>query len=312
MDAQRVRTIVGDLSDAALLNAGLQGQEIVFHLAYDGRATAAANLAAFDAVLAASEKAHVSRFVHASSIVVYDDWPNGDLNEESSMERPGGSGYRQAKIEMERRLMGGRLAAAILQPTIVYGPGSTLWTEQFLDWLSFGDIALPTPEGHCPGLYVDDLVQALLRAGTLQGLAQERFIVSGAEPFAWSDLLEGYARIAGRSGVKHVPVNELRARTGPEPHHSHNQDEAMSLALMIHASGRRLFGRERYERLLRLVKGRLARGAAFYPDQHLLGVYSATGRCSIQRARERLGFEPEFDLPKGLAAIASAKGLSGR
>lgn len=82
------------------------------------------------------------------------------------------------------------------------------------------------------------------------------------------------------------------------------------MALMIHATGRRLLGRDRYERLLRLIKGRLARGGAFYPDQHLLGVYSATGRCSIRHARERLGFEPEFDLAKGLAATASAKGLT--
>lgn len=310
--AGTVRTIVGDLSNAALLEAGLQGQEIVFHLAYDGRATAAANLAAFDAVLAASEKAGVGRIVHTSSIVVYDGWPNGDIDETGSMERPGGSGYRQAKIEMERRLMAGRLPAAILQPTIVYGPGSTLWTEQFLERLSVGDVVLPTPEGHCPGLFVDDLVQALLRAATLPDLAQERFIVSGAEPFAWFRLLEGYARIAGRGGLKHVPVDELRSRVGPEPDDDDHQDEAPSWASIVHATGRRLFGRDRYERLLRLIKGRLARGCAFYPDQHLLGVYSATGRCSIQRARERLGFEPEFDLAKGLAATASARGFTSK
>jgi nucleoside-diphosphate-sugar epimerase len=304
-----VETIVGDLTNTALLEAGLQGREIVFHLAYDGRATATANLAAFDAVLAASEKAGVGRIVHASSIVVYDDWPNGDIDETASMGRPGGSGYRQAKIEMERRLMAGRLPAAILQPTLVYGPGSAFWTEQFVEWLRVGDVVLPTPEGHCHGLFVDDLVQALLRAATLPDLARERFIVSGAEPFAWSGLLEGYARIAGRGGVRHVPMDDLRARVGPEPDDDHH-DEAPSRLAAIHVAGRRLLGRDRFERLLRLIKGRLAKGVV-YPDQHLLGVFSATGQCSIRRARERLGFEPEFDLAKGLAAIASARGLSG-
>lgn len=139
-----VRAIVGDLNDTALLETGLREQEIVFHLAYDGRAPAAANLAAFDSVLAASAKAGVNRIVHTSSIVVYDGWPNGDLDETGSMSRPGGSGYRQAKIEMERRLMSGSIPAAILQPTIVYGPGSALWTEQFIEWLTVGDIVLPT------------------------------------------------------------------------------------------------------------------------------------------------------------------------
>ncbi len=301
-----VKTIVGELSNAALVDAALQGQEIVFHLAYDGRATAAANLAAFDAVHAAARKAGVGRIVHASSIVVYDGWPDGDLDESGSMARPGGSGYRQAKIEMERRLMAGPLAAAILQPTLVLGAGSAFWTDQFIEQLGLGDVVLPTPEGRCHGIFVDDLVQALLRAAALPDLGQERFIVSGPAPFSWSGLLEGYARIAGRGGVRHVPLDELRARVGPEPD-EHHQDEAPSRLAIIHVAGRRILGRERFERLLRLVKGRLARGASMYPDQHLLGVYSAAGQCSIRHARERLGYAPAFDLAETLAAIAAAR-----
>lgn len=299
-----VRTIVGELNNTGLLETGLRDQEIVFHLAYDGRATAAANLAAFDLVLAASAEAGVGRIVHTSSIVVYDDWPNGDIDETGSMSRPGGSGYRQAKIEMERRLMAGPIPAAILQPTIVYGPESVLWTEQFIEWLSAGDIVLPTPEGHCSGLFVDDLVQALLRAATLPDLGQERFIVSGSDPFPWSRLLDGYARIVGSGSVQHVPVNELQSRLGTTPDDDHH-DEGPSRAAVIHAAGRRIFGRERFERMLRLIKGRLARGGRMYPDHHLLDVFSATGHCRIRHARERLGFNPEFDLAKGLAATAS-------
>jgi nucleoside-diphosphate-sugar epimerase len=306
-----VRAIVGDLNDTALLETGLREQEIVFHLAYDGRAPAAANLAAFDSVLAASAKAGVNRIVHTSSIVVYDGWPNGDLDETGSMSRPGGSGYRQAKIEMERRLMSGSIPAAILQPTIVYGPGSALWTEQFIEWLTVGDIVLPTPEGHCSGLFVDDLVQALFRAATLPDLGQERFIVSGSEPFPWSRLLEGYARIVGSGSVRHVPVNELISRLGTEPDDEH-ADEGPSPIASIHVAGRKILGRERFERLIRLTKRRLARGGSMYPDQHLLGVFSATGKCSIRQARERLGFEPEFDLAKGLAATESEFGLQVR
>jgi nucleoside-diphosphate-sugar epimerase len=297
-----VRTIVGDLTNTALLEIGLREQEIVFHLAYDGRATARDNLAAFDSLLAASAKARVGRIVHTSSIVVYDGWPNHDLDETGGTTRPGGSGYRQAKIEMERRLLAGPLPAAILQPTIVYGPGSALWTEQFIEGLTVGDIVLPTPEGHCSGLFVDDLVQALFRAATRPDLGQERFIISGSDPFPWSRLFEGYARIVGRGSVQHVPVNELMSRLGQKPD-DHYHDEAPARMARIHVVGRRILGRERFEGLVRLVRRRLATGGRMYPDQHLLGVFSATGRCSIRHARERLGFEPEFDLGQGLAAI---------
>jgi nucleoside-diphosphate-sugar epimerase len=299
-----VKAIVGELSDRRLLARALQDQEVVFHLAYDGRAPAAANLAAFDSVFGGSAEAGVKRIVHTSSIVVYDDWPDGDIDECSSMSRPGGSGYRRAKIEMERRLMAGSIPAAILQPTIVYGPGSTLWTEQFLEWLAVGDIVLPTPEGHCSGVFVDDVVQALLRAATLPDLGHERFIVSGSEPFPWSRLLEGYARIVGSGRVQHVPVGELEAWLGPAPDEEQHA-EGPSRAAAVHAAGRRIFGRERFERIVRWAKRRLARGGLMYPDRHLLELFSATGRCDISRARERLGFNPEFDLARGLAATAS-------
>ena len=87
-------------------------------------------------------------------------------------------------------------------------------------------------------------------------------------------------------------------------------DESPSRMAGVHAAGRRLLGRERFERLVRLFRRRMARGGSMFPDYHLLEVFSATGTCSIRHARERLGYEPEFDLMKGLAATESD--LSGR
>jgi len=301
--AASVRTIVGELSNRRRLANALRDQEVVFHLAYEGHASAAENLEAFESLLSGCADARVSRIVHTSSIVVYDDWPDGDLDESGSMSRPGGSGYRQAKIEMERRLMRGTIPAAVLQPTLVYGAGSAFWTDQFLEWLALGDIVLPTPEGHCCGVFVDDVVQALIRAAILPGLGQERFIISGQDSFSWSSLLEGYARIVGSGTVKHVAVEELESRLGPQG--SEHSEGGSSGAAAVYAVGRRLLGRERFERLVRWAKRRLAKDGTMYPDAHLLELFSATGRCDIERARTRLAYEPEFDLTRGLAATAS-------
>ncbi|MFP3380520.1 hypothetical protein SB767_29820, partial [Bacillus sp. SIMBA_069] len=95
---------------------------------------------------------------------VYDDWPKGSVSESAPMDRPGGSPYRRAKIAMERRLMAGKLPAAILQPTIVWGAGSSLWTDGFAEALLAGAVLVPEPEGLCQGVYVEDVVQACLRA----------------------------------------------------------------------------------------------------------------------------------------------------
>jgi nucleoside-diphosphate-sugar epimerase len=296
-----VATVIGNLDDAVLLESGLKGQEIIFHLAYDVRAPAAANLAAFNTLLGAAVNAPVGRIVHTSSIVVYDGWPDHDIDETGTMQRPGGGAYRQAKIEMERHLMRGSLPAAILQPTIVYGPGSALWTDRLAEALVAGGIVLPTPEGKCNGIFVDDVVQVLLRAAVIPDLGQERFIVSGPTPFSWSQLLGGYARIIGKGTVQHSPIVELRARLGPKPDVDAGSNNPTAMA-RIGGAGRKIVGRERFEALARLSRRRLAKGGVMHPNHHLLEVFSATGTCCINHARERLEFTPAFDLARGLAA----------
>ena len=296
-----VKTVTGSLNKPADLPEILRGQNVVFHLAYDVRASAAENLSAFENLYNAAIKSGVGRFVHTSSIVVYDGWPDRDLDEKSPMDRPGGSPYRRAKIDMERQLMNGPLPAAILQPTIVYGPGSAQWTDALASNIAAGGIVLPTPVGDCNGVFVNDVVQALIRAAVLPDLDRERFIISGPSSFSWSQLLEGYAKIIGTGNVEYRPLDELSERIGPKPDESAD-DDAPSAMAKISAIGRRVLGRERFENLVRLARQRLAKDGLTYPGHHLLEEYSATGTCQIDHARKRLGYRPEFDLEKGLAA----------
>src|SRR5690606_39281896 len=83
-------------------------------------------------------------------------------------------------------------------PTIVYGPGSALWTDGFATALLGGGVVLPEPAGLCNGVFVEDVVQACLKAATLPDLGRERFVISGPAPFPWSALLQGYVRALGR------------------------------------------------------------------------------------------------------------------
>jgi nucleoside-diphosphate-sugar epimerase len=301
---QAVRAKIGSMTDAAAMGKALAGQEMVFNLAYDVRATAAENLAAFDVLLETSRKAGVKRMVHASSIVVYDAWPVADCDETGSMDRPGGGPYRRAKIEMERRLMAGPLPAAILQPTIVWGPGSSLWTDGFARALLAGGVVIPDPEGICNGVFVDDLVQACMRAALVPGLGQERFVISGAEPFPWSALVDGYAAVLGTKGATRVPAAEIEKALGPAPAED-GADHAPSLAARISALGRQVLGHRRFEALVAFAKSNLAKGGVLHPNHHLYEEYMGQGRCHIDHARARLGYAPQFDLARGLEATAA-------
>ncbi len=295
-----VRVRVGSMTDRAFLERSLAGQEIVFNLAYDVRATAAENLAAFNALLAAAQAPGIKRIVHTSSIVVYDGWPQQDCNEASTMERPGGSPYRRAKIEMERQLMAGPLPAAILQPTIVWGPGSSLWTDGFARALLAGGVVIPEPEGLCNGVFVDDVVQACLKAALVPDLGQERFVISGQTPFAWSELVDGYATILGTKGVTRIPASEIEKTLGPKPEED-GADHPPSAAAKVSALLRRMIGHRRFEALVTQVKGRLGMGGVLYPNHHLFEEYMGRGHCRIDSAKERLGYAPAFDLARGLA-----------
>lgn len=299
-----VNVVVGALDNHDAMETALRGQDTLFHLAYDMRATAEKNLSDFNSLFTAVRAAAIGRIVHTSSIVVYDSWPGKDTDETGTIQRPGGNPYRQAKIKMEARLMDGAVPAAILQPTLVYGPGSAFWTDQLAEKLSRGAQVLPEPEGLCNAVFVDDLVQAMLRAAFLEDLRQERFIISGPEPVTWSALLTGYARIIGKGEIRSEPYDMLSERLGPEPVHDGAPDKP-SAAARVSALGRRLLGRRRFEALVRAVQRRVIAGnEPSYPDRHLLELFAARGRCAITRAQARLGYQPEYSLEKGLAATA--------
>ncbi len=296
-----VRVVTGEMADARAMAAAVDGQEVIFNLAYDFRASAQANLAGLDGLLTAAERLGRARIIHTSSIVVYDDWPGGALTETAPMERPGGSPYRRAKIAMERRLMAGSRPAAIMQPTIVYGPGSTLWTDGFAEALLTGAVVLPEPEGLCQGVFVDDVVQGLMRAAALPDLGRERFILNGPAPFAWSALIGGYRDILGAGEVRFRPAAELA------PAHGHAQtaeDAAPSAAARISRVARRILGHQRFEALVRAARRRLKRGGEMRPDAHLFELFVARGSCPADMAQRRLGYAPAFGLSDGLAACA--------
>ena len=296
-----LRLIAGDLRDADSVARLLEGADTLYNLAYDVRASGADNLAAFDTLLAGARAAGTRRIVHLSSVVVYDAWPDADCVETGAMTPRAPGSYRDTKIAMEGRLAASGLSAAILQPTIVYGPGSRLWTDRLADALMMREMVLPAPEGLCNGVHVDDLVQAC-RLAAAPAAPDGRFIVSGPAPFAWSDLLRGYAAILGKGTVRHVPVEDLLARLGPAPEAP--PPDAPSLPARLSAAARSRLGHDRVDALSRWLRARLRNGGTFWPDRHLIEEFSGTGTCHIDHARAALGYAPRHDLQSGLAATA--------
>ncbi len=200
----------GDLNNSTDLDEVLPEQDVVLNLAHDFKRTARENVSAFANLTNASIVSGVGQFIQVSSIVVYDDWPNGNITEKSPTEKPG-SDYKNAKLEMERELLDrAALACAIVQPTIVYGPYSWMWTDRVVDQLASGTVVLPGEgQGLCHAVYVDDVADAIILAALAEGAGGERYIVSGNEPTTWRTFHEAYERALNVNSLKYIDANAL-------------------------------------------------------------------------------------------------------
>jgi nucleoside-diphosphate-sugar epimerase len=245
-----------------------------------------------------------------SSIAVYDDWPSGQLDEGSPRDAPG-SEYKTAKRAMEidliERTATGALSSTVLQPTIVYGPFSSLWTDRFVERLRAGKVELPRDGlGHCSGVYVDDVVDALI-AAACQKDAGEAYIISGALPFDWGAMIGGYADALGRtldySDALATPPGagsrSLLTALKSDPLTIANWRPARRLLAVL----RQWVGEERMEDLrARVVAARKRAGPSIYrPADDDPRLYLSKGSCSIAKARRDLSFAPAFDLEAGLS-----------
>ena len=211
MQAAGARVAIAPIRAGAVLDAALAGQDVLVNLAYDMRAGMVENLATFETLMAAARRAGIDRVVHISSAVVYDGWPDGVIDENSPITDRAIAAIDKLKYQWKNSLLNGVIEAAILQPTIVYGPGSAMWTTAPMAALTGGGVVLPEPVGNCAAVYVDDVIQAILGAATCTSLGRERFLISGADPVGWDEFYRGYRDILGQGDIELRPVGELLA-----------------------------------------------------------------------------------------------------
>src|SRR4029077_14151730 len=103
----------------------IQGCDVVFHCAYGTSGSQKhrswVNREGTRRVLEASRAAGVGRVVYLSTLMVYGQTTDGDLDE-TAPRRRFGNPYSDSKLEAERIALSSGLPVAVLQPTAVYRP----------------------------------------------------------------------------------------------------------------------------------------------------------------------------------------------
>jgi UDP-glucose 4-epimerase len=223
----RIDVVEGDVRDAAVVRRAMEGVRVVFHQAAipsvkqsidDPQTNFSVNVMGTLNVLQAASEAGCDRLVFASSAAVYGDAPDMPRRE-TTLPRPL-SPYATAKLTGEHlcavftRVFG--LETVALRYFNVLGPRRQDPTSpysgvviRFLDALINGSQPTISGDGEQSRdfVYIDDVVEANLRAAAVKGIAGQVFNIGSGRSVTVNTLLTTMATVLGV---------EVSADHGPE------------------------------------------------------------------------------------------------
>lgn len=247
--------------------------------------------------LDAALKYGVRRFLYFSTAEVYGN-PSGTVDEATACRRTG-KPYGDAKIEAEELCWEYNekgLPVTIVRPSIVYGPFSREWTANLAlklmsgQWGIFGGYG----EGTCNLIYVADLVAAVLSAARMEQAAGQAFNLNGPEAPTWNEYFRRYNTALGLPELKVIVQSDARVRSAAmEP------VRAVARFVRDHFEHPvKQFG-ARYRPAGQLMK-HLESSVKMTPRMTDLSLYNRNAYYLPTKAHDLLGFEPAFDLDRGL------------
>lgn len=195
---------VADALDVSALEAALAGCDIVVHALAGDADTIVRSV---PTVYRAAERAGARRLVYLSSAMVHGQSPPPGCDETTPLSKKQPLRYNNAKVMAEERLFAlrrsGKVEAVALRPGIVYGPRSQ-WIGGLADRLLAGQACLVDGgEGVCNAIYVDTVVDAVIRSFDAPQADGEAFLLGEPNPPTWREFT---ARVASALGIDMADV----------------------------------------------------------------------------------------------------------
>jgi len=328
-----VTVIRGDVTNRSDLAAATQGCDFVFHCAYGTSGSqkhrAWINTEGTRRLLEAARNAKAKRAICLSTLMVYGQTSDGDLDE-TAPRRRFGNPYSDSKLAAERLSLdfshSGALPVAVLQPTAVYGPWGGVWTETVLRSLKAGrQILINGGDGMANPVYVDDLVSAMLLAAVKNEAVGEAFLVCGEEAITWREMFGRFERMLGeeRRTVDMTPAEALdhwRAWQKKQPRLIGEGLRILKgereIRERVQSTREGIWLREMASTVLpeswqQKIKARMAGGGRppaprsrelpTHPlPPKMIGFFQARTRVRIDKAKRLLGYQPAFDFVTGM------------
>ncbi|MDG0969104.1 MAG: NAD-dependent epimerase/dehydratase family protein [Porticoccaceae bacterium] len=162
------------------------------------------NVLATSNLIAAAKKYKVRRFVQISSIVVYGNDAEGELDENQPVHANGGS-YVLTKLASEHAVLAAQansdIEVVIVRPGDAYGPGSRPWIIAPLEAIAKKQFMLPAKgQGFFRPIYIDDLVRGIALATEHSAATGEIFNLSCEGYISTKDYFTPHYQWMGKKG----------------------------------------------------------------------------------------------------------------
>lgn len=276
-----VEVVCGDLTDGESLRRAVQGVRCVYHVAAKtgpwGREENywKVNVLGLAELVRISGEAGVERFVHTSSITVYGHRLRGVVTEEHPF-RAGDNPYSRSKIAGEQllaKLVREQGAPIIIvRPGWIYGPRDHASFARFASLIAAGKgFLVGAGRNIVPLVYVRDVAQGLIRAGAAgKEFIGQAYTIADDRRISQAEYFNTIADFLGVAPItRKIPFWPLY------------------LAGRCAELGWRALGRHR----------------AAPPPITTYGItlVGSNQEFSIDKARRDLGYEPEYDIIRGVA-----------
>jgi 2-alkyl-3-oxoalkanoate reductase len=287
-----VEIVSGDLTDVASLAKAAEGVTVVVHCAAkvgdwgpieDYRRVNVEGLAALlDAV---QRPGMLKRFVHISSLGVYEARDHFGTDESTPPSLSGIDGYTRTKAESEKlvldRVRETNLPAVVLRPGFIYGPRDRTVLPSILGRMKDGQFKyLGSGNQLLNNTYVGNVIDAVLLAIHRDDVIGEVFNITDSRLVSKREFAGGIARRAGL----------------PEP------TKAVPLPIAKTAA-----------RVLETIYRGLGKKEAPLPSMATVKFLGLNLDYSIDKARNRLGYDPKVSFDEGMDATFAwlrAEGLA--
>ncbi len=149
----------------------------------------------------------IRRFVHVSSLASYGPTPTPGPLDETRPREPV-EYYGRSKLEAERKVEASSLPWTIIRPGGVYGPGDIDYFQIFKLAARGWSLFYGNRDRTMSVVYVDDLVEAIVRAATSEHTVRQGYFICDGNPISWGGFQSEIAKASGRK-VKELNLPEF-------------------------------------------------------------------------------------------------------